>query len=89
MEHNNHLSLKKCPACQNSVSSEAIKCPQCGHPINKESNPIQYMIGGIGLFILSKILLFSGNELGAIGAVIGMIACVYLYFTEKKKSKGE
>ena len=28
-----------CPHCQNEVSPEAQACPQCGHPISRESSP--------------------------------------------------
>lgn len=34
------LELIDCPACHKQVSSEAVSCPQCGHPINQQNNPV-------------------------------------------------
>lgn len=35
--------LKKCPECQKEVSSNAEKCPNCGHPLRP--NDTQAILG--------------------------------------------
>ncbi len=32
------MTLIKCPDCHKSVSDQAERCPNCGHPVNVESN---------------------------------------------------
>ena len=34
------LQLIDCPACRNKVSSQAIACPHCGHPIRLIPRPV-------------------------------------------------
>lgn len=33
--------LKKCPVCHHEVSSDAISCPHCGHPIQEDKKGIK------------------------------------------------
>jgi len=32
------MSLIQCPTCKKNVSSEAVSCPGCGHPIKTSIN---------------------------------------------------
>ena len=33
------MPLITCPTCQNNISSEAVSCPQCGHPTKSTIEP--------------------------------------------------
>ncbi len=35
------IRLRPCPACSNMVSSQAVSCPQCGHPLQQSQTFIQ------------------------------------------------
>jgi hypothetical protein len=39
-ERPRQLELIDCPACHKQVSAMAMSCPQCGHPINQQNNPV-------------------------------------------------
>lgn len=32
------MPLTNCPACEGKVSTAALACPHCGHPINSTTN---------------------------------------------------
>lgn len=34
------MALIPCPACQHQVSTEAVSCPQCGHPLKRGKGAI-------------------------------------------------
>jgi len=51
-------NLTPCPACQKDVSTQAEKCPHCGHGVKKS-----FSIGrvlGLLVFVLIVIWLFAG-----------------------------
>jgi len=33
------MALTKCPECQSEVSDQALICPKCGFPLEKETSP--------------------------------------------------
>lgn len=35
------MQLTNCPVCDGKVSTAALACPHCGHPINLPSKPIE------------------------------------------------
>ncbi|WP_197063063.1 zinc ribbon domain-containing protein [Pontibacillus marinus] len=60
------MSLIKCPACDNQVSTQAKSCPQCGHPLkptpstpppqSKESQGLGFW-GVVGAVVVAIIIL--------------------------------
>ena len=51
----------KCPKCNSNISDRALKCPQCGHPINKiPVNKIRSLDSGQNSNIFKFILLSIG-----------------------------
>jgi hypothetical protein len=37
--------LSECPACKHTVSTDATKCPECGHPLPKSQKNYTILIG--------------------------------------------
>jgi len=58
------MALIKCPSCDKEISSEAVSCPSCGHPIKPQKQKSTSVFGvvlkviialfiiGIGAFVL-------------------------------------
>jgi hypothetical protein len=44
-------TLVECPACKRSVSAEAIKCPQCGHPFPMRPKQRQVFVA-VGFIVI-------------------------------------
>ena len=52
------ILLIECPACHASLSSQAISCPHCGHPMKeKESSLLGFL--GIFLAIIFAVIIMS------------------------------
>lgn len=47
------MALQKCKECGNKVSSKASECPQCGHPVKKDSGSARWIVilGLVGLLV--------------------------------------
>ena len=43
------MALKKCPECNNNVSTEAESCPQCGYPIRTKKVTVAGPPNQVGL----------------------------------------
>jgi hypothetical protein len=69
------VPLINCPSCNKSVSSDALSCPACGHPLKKPKKPlftkpagcaVQLVGAGIILFALTELTKTPPNIAGAI-----------------------
>ena len=80
------MALIKCSECQKEVSSDAIKCPNCGNPINSE-NPINIGTSGLSvagiicsgiavlmMFLPSPIVFILSIILWLIGIIFNLIS---------------
>lgn len=56
---NTKTSLRSCPSCKKTISSEAFSCPHCGQPLKSESGGSGIGIGGIVTAIIIAFLLIS------------------------------
>ncbi len=43
------MALQKCPECNNSVSTIAESCPQCGYPIRAKKIAVTRPVEQVGL----------------------------------------
>lgn len=57
--------LVTCEACQNQVSMDAAKCPQCGHPVKKKYGCLHYGCASVGALILVFFLIAIVGNLTA------------------------
>ena len=48
------MALMKCKECGNPVSTEALRCPQCGHRFRKsgERTAMWLILGSLGLLTI-------------------------------------
>lgn len=57
------MNLIDCPVCRRTISKDAERCPNCGHPIKKkESNGCLIFIGI--MFILGGLFWWPGMVIG-------------------------
>jgi hypothetical protein len=67
------MKLIECPACKTSISDQALSCPACGQPSNKDNRPVLIEKTAKRWKLLDLI----GSLFLAL-AIIVMIASIYL-----------
>ena len=55
------MALNPCKECGNQVSSAALTCPKCGHPVNQTFTTIQQTSKSLKRHILFSVLAFWGG----------------------------
>jgi len=73
------MALIKCPDCSKDVSDKAATCIHCGSPL-KEIQP-ENMANQVQKGVQrSKLKSESGNTIGIMGLIVGVIVCFFNFW---------
>ena len=52
------MPMTKCPTCLGDVSTEAVACPKCGHPLKKPAASYSRIIVWRSIFLVLFLVYF-------------------------------
>jgi hypothetical protein len=74
------MALINRPSCDKNISSEAVSCPECGHPLRKQKRPLFSKPAGCFVQLIGAGLIIWGlaeltkSPLSIIGAIFPFAA---------------